>query len=124
QNTGFTLWLTGMSGTGKSTTAAYIAARLRQVGRPVEILDEGDIHEELWSGVGDSKDERNTVVKRLGFVSNLLTRNGVATLVCSISPYKSSREENRRAIGRYVEVYVDCPTEKLISRDTTGRYKK
>lgn len=124
QNTGFTLWLTGMSGTGKSTTAAYIAARLRQVGRPVEILDEGEVHEELWSGLGDSKDERNTVVKRLGFVANLLTRNGVAALVSSISPYKSSREENRRAIGRYVEVYVDCPTEKLISRDSTGRYKK
>lgn len=124
QNTGFTLWLTGMSGTGKSTTAAYIAARLRQVGRPVEILDEGEIHEELWSGVGDSKEERNTVVKRLGYVANLLTRNGVAALVASISPYKSSREENRRAIGRYLEVYVDCPTEKLIARDTTGRYKK
>ncbi len=124
QNTGFTLWLTGMSGTGKSMTAAYIAARLRQVGRPVEILDESELASDLWNGIGDSKDERNTVVRRLGFVGNLLTRNGVAALVASISPYKSSREENRRAIGRYVEVYVDCPTEKLISRDTTGRYKK
>lgn len=124
QNTGFTLWLTGMSGTGKSTVAAYIAARLRQVGRPVEILDEGEVRESLWSGIGDSKDERNTTVKRLGFVANLLTRNGVAALVPCISPYKSSREENRRAIGRYVEVYVDCPTETLIQRDSTGRYKK
>lgn len=124
QNTGFTLWLTGMSGTGKSTVAAYIAARLRQVGRPVEILDEGEVNESLWNGLGDSKDERNTVVKRLGFVANLLTRNGVAALVPCISPYKSSREENRRTIGRYVEVYVDCPTETLIHRDSTGRYKK
>ncbi|XXF75040.1 adenylyl-sulfate kinase [Myxococcaceae bacterium GXIMD 01537] len=124
QNTGFTLWLTGMSGTGKTTVAAYIAARLRQVGRPVEILDEGEIHDELWGGLGDSKDERNTVVRRLGFVGNMLTRNGVAALVASVSPYKGVREENRRSIGRYVEVYVDCPTEALISRDSTGRYKK
>lgn len=123
-NTGFTLWLTGMSGTGKSTTAAYIAARLRQVGRNVEILDEGELGEALWAGLGDGKDDRITVVKRLGFVANLLTRNGVAALVSCVSPYKPGREENRRSIGRYVEVYVDCPTEKLIERDSTGRYKK
>ncbi len=123
-NTGFTLWLTGMSGTGKSTTAAYIAARLRQVGRNVEILDEGELSDELWAGLGDTKEERTTVVRRLGFVANLLTRNGVAALVPCISPYKQGREENRRAIARYVEVYVDCPTERLIERDSTGRYKK
>lgn len=123
-NTGFTLWLTGMSGTGKSTTAAYIAARLRQVGRNVEILDEGEMGEALWAGLGDTKEDRITVVRRLGFVANLLTRNGVAALVPCVSPYKAGREENRRSIGRYVEVYVDCPTEKLIERDSTGRYKK
>lgn len=123
-NTGFTLWLTGMSGTGKTTTAAYIAARLRQVGRHVEILDEGELADELWAGLGDSKDERNVIAGRLGFVANVLTRNGVAALVPCVSPYKAKREENRRAIGRYVEVYVDCPTEKLIERDSTGRYKK
>ncbi|WP_141607744.1 adenylyl-sulfate kinase [Myxococcus sp. AB022] len=123
-NTGFTLWLTGMSGTGKSTTAAYIAARLRQVGRNVEILDEGELGEALWAGLGDGKEDRITVVKRLGFVANLLKRNGVAALVPCVSPYKPGREENRRSIGRYVEVYVDCPTEKLIERDSTGRYKK
>lgn len=124
QNTGFTLWLTGMSGTGKSTMAAYIAARLRQVGRPVEILDEGEVGDDLWGGASDSKDERNTAVRRLGYVANMLTRNGVAALVAAVSPYKAVREENRRSIGRYVEVYVDCPTEKLIERDSTGRYKK
>ena len=124
QNSGFTLWLTGMSGTGKSTLAAYISARLRQVGRPVEVLDEGDLSEELWRGIGDSKEERNVIVRRLGFVANLLTRNGVAALVPCVSPYKVSREENRRAIGRYLEVYVDCPTDKLIERDSTGKYKK
>ncbi|REG37552.1 adenylylsulfate kinase [Archangium gephyra] len=124
QTTGFTVWLTGMSGTGKSTMAAYIAARLRQVDRNVEILDENDLRDDLWQGLGDSKDERNTIVRRLGYVAGLLTRNNVAVLVPSVSPYKAGREDNRRTIGRYIEVYVDCPTEKLIERDSTGRYKK
>lgn len=122
--TGFTVWLTGMSGTGKTTVASYIAARLRQVGRNVEILDEGEVGDDLWSGMGDSKEERATIIRRLGYVAGLLTRNNVAVLVPCVSPYKSVREENRRAIGRYIEVYVDCPTDKLIERDTTGRYKK
>ena len=122
--TGFTLWLTGMPGTGKSTYASYIAARLRQVGRNVEILDEGEVGDDLWQGLGETKEERSTVVRRLGYVAQLLTRNNVAVIVPCVSPYKSVREENRRLIGKYVEVYVDCPTEKLIERDTTGKYKK
>lgn len=121
---GFTVWLTGMSGTGKTTLANYIGARLRQVGRNVEILDESDVEEALWKGQGDTKEERITVVRRLGYVANLLSRNGTAVLVAAVSPYKAPREENRRAIGRYLEVYVDCPTEKLIQRDSTGKYKK
>jgi adenylylsulfate kinase len=124
QTTGFTIWLTGMSGTGKSTMAAYIAARLRQVDRNVEILDENELGDDLWQGLGDTKEDRMTIVRRLGYVAGLLTRNNVAVLVPSVSPYKAGREDNRRTIGRYIEVYVDCPTEKLIERDTTGRYKK
>jgi adenylylsulfate kinase len=121
---GFTVWLTGMSQSGKTTLAEYLAARLRQVGRNVEILDEADVEDALWQGIGDTKDDRHVVVRRLGYVASLLSRNQVATLVAAVSPYKSVRDENRRLIGRYLEVFVDCPTEKLISRDTTGRYKK
>jgi adenylylsulfate kinase len=121
---GFTVWLTGMSGTGKSTLANYIAARLRQVGKNVEVLDEENVGNVLWHGAGDAKEDRVVAVKRIGYLANLLSRNGTAVLVAAVSPYKAGRDENRKAIGKFIEVYVDCPTEKLIQRDTTGRYKK
>ncbi len=124
QPSGFTVWFTGMLGAGKSTLANYIAARLRQVGRSCEILDEDDLKDALFKELADTKEDRNTIVRRIGFVASGLSRNGVATLVAATSPYKITREENRREINRYVEVYVDCPTEKLIARDTTGKYKK
>lgn len=123
--TGFTVWLTGMLGAGKTTLAQYVEARLRQVGRQVEVLDEDDLQEDLWKELeGGTKEERMSIARRLGFVAEVLTRHGVATLVACASPDKQSREENRRRIQRYIEVYVDCPTDELIKRDTTGKYKK
>lgn len=125
QNLGFTVWLTGMLGAGKSTVANYVAARLRQVGRNVEILDEDELGEALWAEMdGSTKEQRIVISRRMAFVAELLTRNGACVLVACTSPYKSQRDEARRLIQRYVEVYVDCPTDDLIKRDSTGKYKK
>jgi len=121
---GFTLWFTGLSGSGKSTLSNMIAERLRQRGAKVELLDGDVIRTNLSKGLGFSKEDRDTNIRRIGFVCELLSRNGVIAIAAAISPYRAVREEVRSKIKNFVEVYTCCPLEVLIQRDPKGLYKK
>ncbi len=121
---GFTLWFTGLPCSGKSTLAAYICDLLLERGMNVELLDGDIIRTNLSKGLTYSKEDRDTNIRRIGWVAKVLTRNGVVTLVAAIAPYQNIREENRREIGNYVEVYVKAPIEVLKERDVKGMYKK
>lgn len=123
-HTGFTLWLTGMSGAGKSTISEALMSRFRAGNAKVELLDGDIVRTNLSQGLGFSREDRDTNIRRIGFVSELLTRNGVIVVVAAISPYRSTREEVKARIPRFVEVYVECPVEVLASRDVKGLYKK
>ena len=121
---GFTLWFTGLSGAGKSTISAIIADRLRTAGAKVEVLDGDVVRTHLSKGLGFSKEDRDTNIRRIGFVCELLSRNGVIAIAAAISPYRAIRDEIRRRIPNFVEVYVECPLGVLIERDAKGLYKK
>lgn len=121
---GFTLWFTGLSGAGKSTVARIIETELRQRGLRVEVLDGDVVRTNLSKGLGFSKEDRDTNIRRIGFVCNLLTRNGVVAIAAAISPYRAIRDELRKDIGRFVEVYARCPLDTLVERDVKGLYKK
>jgi len=121
---GFTLWFTGLSGAGKSTISAIVEKRLRDAGAKVEVLDGDVVRENLSKGLGFSKEDRDTNIRRIGFVCELLSRNGVIALVAAISPYRAVREEIRSRIQNFVEVYVECPVEIVAGRDVKGLYKK
>ena len=124
QEQGFTLWLTGLSGAGKSTIADHVAEHLRANGVPVEVLDGDVVRTNLSAGLGFSREDRDTNIRRIGFVAQLLTRNGVVVIVAAISPYREVRQEVRDRIGRFLEVYVHCPIEVLAERDVKGLYKR
>lgn len=121
---GVTVWFTGLSGAGKSTLAQALAASLRDRGMGVEVLDGDVVRENLSKGLGFSKEDRDTNIRRIGFVAELLTRNGVVVLVAAISPYREVRDEVRERIGRFIEVYVRCPIDVLAERDVKGLYKR
>jgi len=121
---GFTLWLTGMSGAGKSTISEELIARFRGAGAKIELLDGDIVRTNLSQGLGFSREDRDTNVRRIGFVSDLLSRNGVIVVVAAISPYRSTREEVKRGIANFVEVFVECPVEVLAERDVKGLYKR
>ncbi len=121
---GFTLWFTGLSGSGKSTISERVALRLQRKGLPVEILDGDIVRTHLSKGLGFSQEDRNENIKRVGFVCNLLTRHGVAAVASVISPYREARDANRKLIGNFVEVYTRCPVEICAQRDLKGLYQK
>jgi adenylyl-sulfate kinase len=121
---GFTLWFTGLSGAGKSTIAAIIERSLRATGAKVEVLDGDVVRTHLSKGLGFSKEDRDTNIRRIGFVAEMLSRHGVIAIVAAISPYRQVRDEVRGTIGNFVEVYVECPIEVLAERDVKGLYKK
>lgn len=121
---GFTLWFTGLSGSGKSTLAQAVDRELRRRGLKVEILDGDVVRTNLSKGLGFSKEDRDINIRRIGFVCNLLTRNEVVAIAAAISPYKAIRNENRELIGRFVEIYCECPLQVLADRDVKGLYKK
>jgi adenylylsulfate kinase len=122
---GFTVWFTGMMGSGKSTLAQALANRLRRLGKTIEVLDGAEVDQFLGVGRAETKDERNAETRKLAWVCRLVTRGGGIVLQAAVeSPYKETRDEARRQIGRFLEVFVECPIETLIERDRSGRYKK
>jgi adenylylsulfate kinase len=121
---GFTLWFTGLSGAGKTTVSEIVEKELKERGLRVEVLDGDIVRTNLSKGLGFSREDRNVNVLRIGFVANLLTRNGVAVIVSAISPYKEARDQVRRRIIDFVEVFVDVPLEVAAERDVKGLYKK
>jgi adenylylsulfate kinase len=125
EHNGFTVWFTGLSGAGKSTIAELLYHELRARSMKVEILDGDMVRQNLSKGPGFSKEDRDTNILRIGFVANLLTRNGVATICCPISPYRKTRNEVRKLIGHFVEVYVHATVDEIAHhRDPKGLYKK
>jgi len=124
---GFTVWFTGLSGAGKSTIAEMLYHEFQARGLKTEILDGDEVRKNLSKGLGFSKQDRDTNILRIGFVADLLTRNGVATICCPISPYKETRDACRELIGtdNFVEVYVHATVDEIAAhRDPKGLYKK
>src|SRR5437660_8338066 len=121
---GFILWFTGLSGSGKSTLANLVADELRTRGHRVEVLDGDEVRTNLSKGLGFSKEDRDTNIRRIGYVCRLLARNGVIAISAAISPYRAIRDEIRRTHNRVFEVYVKCTLEELSERVVEGVYKK
>jgi adenylylsulfate kinase len=121
---GFTVWLTGLSGAGKSTIAQALQSELQRRDQAVELLDGDAIRTTLSSGLTFSREDRNTNVSRIALVASLLSKHGVAAISAAISPYAEARDAARKAIEQFVEVYVDAPLEVVKQRDVKGLYAK
>jgi adenylyl-sulfate kinase len=121
---GCTIWFTGLSGAGKSTVSSIIESELCARGLRVEVLDGDVIRTNLSKGLGFSKEDRDTNIRRIGWVCEVLSRNGVVAIAAAISPYHEIRDEIRGKIGHFVEVYMECSIPVLADRDVKGLYKK
>jgi adenylylsulfate kinase len=121
---GFAIWITGLSGSGKSALAAALRSALVGRGRRVEILDGDEVRTRLAPELGFSRGDRDEKVRRLAYVARLLARQGAVVIVAATSPYREARDQARREIERFVEVYLDCPLEVCVGRDGTGRYRR
>ncbi|HYR91320.1 MAG TPA: adenylyl-sulfate kinase [Terriglobia bacterium] len=121
---GFTVWFTGMPRSGKTTSASLLERRLRSLGANVEMLDGDVVRTRLSKGLGFSKEDRDENIRRIGFVCELLSRNGVIAIAAAVSPYRAARDEQRARIPDFVEVYMECPLDVLVQRDRTGLYEK
>jgi len=125
---GFVLWFTGLSGAGKTTLTEALVPVLRERGLKVEVLDGDEVRTNLSKGLGFSKEDRDTNIRRIGYVARLLARNGVAVITAAISPYKEVRDEVRQLVeadgAAFIETYVKASLDTLVSRDVKGLYKK
>jgi adenylyl-sulfate kinase len=122
---GFTLWFTGLSGAGKTTISHLVETELRERGSRVEVLDGDVVRENLSKGLGFSKEDRDTNIRRIAFVADLLSRNGVPVITAAISPYREIRDEARETMGeRFIEVFVKASVEVCAERDVKGLYEK
>ena len=122
---GFTLWFTGLSGAGKTTISHLVENELRDRGSRIEVLDGDVVRENLSKGLGFSKEDRDTNIRRIAFVADLLSRNGVPVITAAISPYREIRDEARETMGdRFIEVFVKASVEVCAERDVKGLYEK
>ncbi|MBL8057402.1 MAG: adenylyl-sulfate kinase [Anaerolineales bacterium] len=124
EHPGFTLWFTGLSGAGKSTVSGLVAARLRARGCKVEVLDGDVVRTHLSKGLGFSREDRDINIRRIGWVCEVLSRNGVAAIAAAISPYRAVRDEVRARIPNFVEIYMEAPLAVLAERDVKGLYRQ
>jgi adenylylsulfate kinase len=121
---GYTLWFTGLPSSGKSTLARMVETRLTHMGFHTEVLDGDEVRLRLSKGLGFSKEDRDENIRRISYVANIITRCGGVAITCAISPYREIRDEARKEISRFVEIYVKCPIEECIKRDVKGLYKR
>jgi adenylyl-sulfate kinase len=124
EQTGFTLWLTGLSGSGKTTVAVLLEEQLKARGVKIERLDGDIVRKSLTRDLGFSKEDRDKNIERVTFVSKLLSRNGVGVIASFISPYQATRDMIRRETTNFIEVFVDAPLEVCAERDVKGMYAK